>query len=545
VNSQLIVKYPFLNAVYAERIDPFLIFVSESLGFVNDQTVYSLLQLGIFFFGLWFLYQRDSPQEPSALPMAGVTLGACLLIAGFDPFLLKIHYFPWLLLGLIYLEEKTSFASVGITLLVTFLWVVAAGNIAFAGLLVAAIFVGLRDRGRAERSSKAVGVVVFLGLIMAAMLCPTFQMPSYPAGIQLGKDTVFASLPSPLFGMGHDVNSVFFDSVREGNRGLLIDLLILSFCLIPSFMMIRRGQLSRAAVITGTFFLVLIPFCEAFFPISWFVHAPFQALRRIVPGLNLIDIPHPLLLIILIITLFSLVKEQTFRSATGSLVLLLFGFGVVQFGSENLPYHGFRKGSLDHFKRLDEAGETAGSLSPAFSPSTYVIEKFGDWVLEEEAAKRRDFYYLKRLLPGEDFEWNVIAIENASNRKLAIDHNNMTRWSAARPQKAGDWFEIAFDRKISLLRIILSTHKFPSDYPRGILVESIDENGKSQELVRYDSWEGPVNWTKEGYPYFDSRSRVFIDLPKPITTSRLKFTQLQDTARFDWSIAEIKLYGSK
>ena len=119
----------------------------------------------------------------------------------------------------------------------------------------------------------------------------------------------------------------------------------------------------------------------------------------------------------------------------------------------------------------------------------------------------------------------------------AVDGNLDTRWTTGTRQTGDEWIEIRVDRSsdLGLLRMGLSAGA-SGDYPRGLLVESIEDHAV-RELYR-----GGV-MTQLFAGLVRSARRVEIDIPLPRNdTDVLRIRQTGRTQTQPWSIHELSLW---
>jgi hypothetical protein len=121
---------------------------------------------------------------------------------------------------------------------------------------------------------------------------------------------------------------------------------------------------------------------------------------------------------------------------------------------------------------------------------------------------------------------------------LAFDGNVETRWFTGTRQSGNEWLELQLKQPTDIGRVRIETSpRGLVDYPRRLVVESIDEQGVSQVL-----FEGSVlTRLIESLGIDDHRAPVDIDLP-PNRTSILRLRQTGETRRWFWSVHELSVW---
>jgi hypothetical protein len=114
-----------------------------------------------------------------------------------------------------------------------------------------------------------------------------------------------------------------------------------------------------------------------------------------------------------------------------------------------------------------------------------------------------------------------------------------TRWSTAGPQKPGDWLQLDLPAPVELAGVELELGRFRWDYPRGLAVELIGEDGAWRALPATVVLKGPLAWTGTHLVRLGA-DRVVVTFP-PTRTRGLRLLQTGRDGIFDWSIAELRL----
>jgi len=464
-----------------------------------------------------------------------------LLFTQLDPFILKIAWFPALLAALLYLSAESSALKAALLANVVVLWIISASALAPLGLLLAAIWIFQVSTKPPLHFPRSGILIVSMGLVFSIWMLPNSEFPQYPPGARLAPLSPFVTTPiSSMTGPMRQSNSIIFPAYQQDLRKASCLYLGLSagILLLPILVrFLRRSCLWRE--LRGTLFspalLLLVGWCLLFgelaLPDNMWAYSPFQSLRRVVPGLGLTPIPWELAPLMLTFGLLTCIPAwEMARAELAVLALSVLALLLGHCSTERFVVRreNSQAGLLD---RIDH------------SPSRYLVRHKGSWSADPTNLTVRSLDGLKKIALGTDLQYTAVANPNDAEKSLALDGNLETRWSSRGAQRKGDSFELDFDRPVRLLRIFLRLGAFKSDFPGGLAVD-ISKDGQSYErVVEEPHWLGPVDWTADGYPFFGPQQRVLIDLPQATAVRGLRLSQIAEGLPYDWSIAEIELYG--
>jgi hypothetical protein len=121
---------------------------------------------------------------------------------------------------------------------------------------------------------------------------------------------------------------------------------------------------------------------------------------------------------------------------------------------------------------------------------------------------------------------------------FAFDGDVETRWLTGTRQTGNEWLELRLKQPADIGRVRIETSpRGLLDYPRRLVVESVDEQGGAIVL-----FEGSVlTRLIESMSVDDHRAPVDIELP-PNRTSILRLRQTGETRRWFWSVHELSLW---
>jgi hypothetical protein len=177
------------------------------------------------------------------------------------------------------------------------------------------------------------------------------------------------------------------------------------------------------------------------------------------------------------------------------------------------------------------------------SPSLYVYKHFGFLPLEDHTRTSSG------ALTAD--EMTVRASTNSEQLPLLLDNRAETRWSPSRGVQRGDgseWLEVEASVPIYLEKLLLPVGSFSTDFPRGVRVvasTACGETGRSIELFKQPSWQGPLRFTTGGYPYFGHEQEVELPIGSASAYRCYRIEQIGTNGAFDWSVAELGVIGSE
>jgi hypothetical protein len=492
------VYVPALNLPIRERVDPLLSLFGAG-SFASPSTFY--FQVLIFAAGSFF-WSISRGAKPLDCAFASLLItGVVLLAVPHAPVYLSFHWLPALCAALHWGGSPFVSGLFGIV------FVLSAGAFAPLGALVATLAIA---KNHVERMLMS---VLFL---FSVVLLPVYEMPSYPAGARLNPITLRSFEPLPVAGPSLFPDPILASGLEVISGGvvpilLLVILSLLLLSRIPANM--KKAQLLGSLSVIGITLFELPAFRE---------QSIFSALSRLVPGVAL----KPFLPCVLLMILSAIFSLQFWpRRALAVLAPIALCAGIIN------PFW------LPH-----SAADllSVRSKEIATSPSGFAVRTFGGWSANGPAATKAKF--LKR---GKHFEAQLSASVNSDDVELAFDGDKKTRWSTRGPQRGGESLTLRFDRKVELHAVILSVGQSKSDYPRGLLIEAKNGEGSFKTLFEQKNWLGALRWTPEGYVYFGSQSEVIVTLPSIESLTELRITQTGSDPVFDWSIAELKLFGNR
>lgn len=523
------VYFDYLPAVTQERFDPAAAALASCFSQAWFEAAYLFCQVSIITIGLALLFKAHGRSlARSVFCACACALGATFVL-GWNPFLLKTHYFPLLLAALVVPRHDLVRA---LTLLAAgSFWIVSSGSAATIGLLLALLLYGAAKK-KLDRPGPATAAAALCLLAISVACIPDAYSPEYPPGAAVSVDNVLSSLPSPYLGSDRGLSPASFANYQHLTSIHTLRSIIVFFVLCACMLGAARDDTSKGLVLTSIFILVGIAL-DGFMSADNIEYSPMQVFARLIPGTTLLPTPSILLPLAIYTLAFALSRNQSNLKFDFCATLLL-----ISAVADNLTGH-----HLLGLAALPK-GNTVYPVDPntiELSRSASVVNYFGNWITEPGLAEARQFENLERLLQRRDFNWSADAGPRPDLAKLAIDGNSHTRWRTVRPQQPGDWFSVEFDRVVPVVKMVFSVRAAPSDYSRGFKIYPITEEGEEAPAEAFSPWLGPLQWTADGYPYFGRTTMVIVDLPQQLNLRGFKLEQTAN-AKFDWTISEIKLW---
>ncbi len=514
-----------LNFIGSGRIDPLLQWFFQS-----DGQFYFQGQIAIFCLGVSLLSFMFKDDKSFAIQLVGLVSYCLALYAllGRTITLCSVQWFPWVLAAYYFLvSRRESVFSYALFLIFSLLWIYTAGALAFAGILALG-FLGIRDR--LEKFAIPFGVLLLVVLFML----PSSSSPYYPGDARFFTTDRVVSRPQALVGPHLNLSSVDFVSYQ-------LQLQFTSI-FISAFAVISLGGFAlryvRSRLILLSLLVLSVVVCLEYYLLEiGLINTPYLFVSRVVPGLGLFPFLWGILSIVLVVIFSDLFFRQDSRAvcffACLSLFLFLARVGIFDVELEPLDYN-LSSSSATHESKVH------------WSPSRLVVEREGSWVADKNSFKNRFVGNLQRVSLPQTGLWMATASENNAEALLGLWDSN-TSWHTSSSMSPGQWFELRWEKPVSLVKVLLtlpSSDEGRQGFPRGLKLEGFNSQGESFLIRNIKSWNGPVRWTKESFPYYGSLGDVIVDFPKPSEVVGLRFTQTAQAPKALWSISEVKLYGN-
>ena len=114
------------------------------------------------------------------------------------------------------------------------------------------------------------------------------------------------------------------------------------------------------------------------------------------------------------------------------------------------------------------------------------------------------------------------------------DQDMTTRWGSARPQSDDMWIKIVLNNPQKLFGLQYLLGHWVHDYPRGLVVDVVDVEGKTHRVLRKRDYR-VLRFAIENDSVLSFRLPDF-------KIKEIILRQIGKDDFFDWSVAELELY---
>lgn len=534
----IIAWYEKLNLVVHERIDPLFLSLFAFFQIPISKEFYIILQGIVFISGLIWLSKETERKLISAIPVSLLAFLALLQIVGPDPFFLKAHWFPALVASFISFEKRLDIAGAIVALGVTILWCLSSGVLSVFGLILAIQFVVVFSARTQSSVFFFISVIIFL--VTAYLLTPIIALPGFPHWARLAPIGPEAWYFAPKIGPQVTPDPLNYHAIVLASKAVLKSAIWYSVAVLALSYIWNGAKLTlHLAVMVGISALLIAG--ESFVPASMYGYLPSSILFRLVPFLGLERVSW--LLAPLCITAISLALQP--RNPTSPKKIAVTGFLVclLYFVSSKGVDTKLLYGASDSFSTHAECGEEVVECSVPYFATAHIRKTFGDWILLANDRKGRGKEDYLKVFPHESLSGAVIFSDSSVNQSYAIDGNLRTAWKSADVQREGASMTLTLSKPVNISKVSLRIRPHSPEFPRAFKVETSLDGVDFQTVSSMLPWHGPVEWTKEGVPYYGLQSSVDIHLEKSVSLSVLRITLLANDELHQWAINEIELFS--
>jgi 4-amino-4-deoxy-L-arabinose transferase-like glycosyltransferase len=125
---------------------------------------------------------------------------------------------------------------------------------------------------------------------------------------------------------------------------------------------------------------------------------------------------------------------------------------------------------------------------------------------------------------------------NKTDPQLTIDNNINTRWASGEPQNPSMYLQVRFAKPKLVKAVVIKSGQWRTDFARKLEILCQNEINNEIILLNGEDYLDLMNY------YQDKSLKVFV--PEYVCRS-LTFRQIGSDSYFDWSIAELKIYGER
>ncbi|NLF24142.1 MAG: hypothetical protein GX589_00590 [Deltaproteobacteria bacterium] len=547
------------NAYYSWRLDPLLAYVESAVASLwgGEFSLQSHLILLLLFLcsGLyvWLNYLDCSTARILGACLSALFLLFVLFLWGQDAVIIgSLVWLPWLAL----VASKAQAAGSNCSKSMFFLLLVSCLNALSANQLsiITAIAALVAAAGSAPNSA-CVGVrrwVWALALIppfLVLQVTPLPPFPDYPPLAHVVSLTGVRGWVRPLVGdqtFPIDVIDQIF--IKSAYRTLCL-LLFLAFLVV----VIRSALESRgdcASNSRATFFLragavtVVLVALDVLVPQTISVAAPLATINRLSPALFQL----PLVPVVLALSLFFAVSYVQLSRNMVLLVMIFLSVGFLSYDAKAPEGYVWRMGFLQKKNALSawQDRRAARYKHILLSPSYSLINSYGVSLLDDQAI------FTAPVFRDIDFDGVIFSDSNGARGGDLFrlqPENEGKRWIAHHGGQRGDeWLHVYFPKLLKIRGVELFTGEFKADFPRGVevlisrsCVAEVDDFGSYDQILDMPIWQGSVQFSAKGYPYYGAQAEVKLIFPAPVETRCLLIKQTGHSPYYEWSLTGFRL----
>ncbi len=544
-----------INQYVMWRSDPVIVWISglltnsEGVGYRPDL----LLNMGVFWIGASLLYYQFCKGRLLAILASLVAVTSISITFGLDRVLIEsLTWVPYLALVLRMIVQASQNTSILLKAL-QFLALIflscrvsaSANQLSLIWISAGWLWASLDGNWKSNSRIRYLALLIaFLPALFTPVLAPSASIPDYPSFAHVVPDDGLAGFTRPLLGPDLPLQTINREAVKHGGYPLLVALLIL----MAGFLRWTRepagwpSALLEYSLYAGILSLAL----DLFLPESLSEVAPLLTLARTVPGWFPFSLDATVAIFAITSIYLILVKRRAiFVLAVFSLVLVA--------SAQRFPLNPISSKTAirAHLRAANHALLSAAQKESAeallASPSYYVINYFGYDLMQN----RLDIEKATAAESLSKTNFKINSSDKSEARSLArlSDGKDSSRWSPKTGKQTGnEWLELVWDEPLTIRGLDLAPGKFSADFPRGLRISyqegcSLEEQKSANyiPLLSYPNWQGPLEFTEQGYPYFGAQSQVRVYFPEPVLVKCLLVEQTGITEAFDWSVAEVGL----
>ncbi|MBX7144494.1 MAG: hypothetical protein K1X79_08605 [Oligoflexia bacterium] len=499
--------------------------------------------------------------DPKERPLRAALQSTCAALVwtltlrtlfGFDHVIIGcMTWLPWLVLGVVWSLRRGSLNTSSFIVILFLTWRLAssANQLAF-GLAILAWVLALAccDRHLWPTANSRAGILMLISLALS--LLPLAQAPyvntqGFPVDSHLVSHDGLPAMVRALVGESPRIPFINRLWLKESLKDCSVIFFALSA--IAFYLCHRRRAVSK--LMWYALGLALIILFDTL-PIEHVAQiAPLAALGRIIPGYFLYPCAYlGLATLPLLLLLASPQRALLSTICLGALALVPpTSGGYMQLALGKLVDLASQR-ALAEYSLLNASEQQ--TLQPViYSPSYTILNAIGLWpAFEQDRIKHTDFMPVR----AEEVSITASTTDPRYSTSAMLDRDEATRWATGRASQHGDeWIYIKFAKPIQLSALELDVAGYFTDFPRGVRLSALtpcpeanlspEARGNVHELVHYWPWEGALEISKFGFPYFQPQHQVRIFLPKVETIECLLVEQTGFAPQHDWSVAELRL----
>lgn len=234
------------------------------------------------------------------------------------------------------------------------------------------------------------------------------------------------------------------------------------------------------------------------------------------------------------------VGAQLAEAANGALAIQPANLRVDAYGKSSHP------NVLPEFRALHDAAIVYPSALPSTDSIPAMLQRAG-WRFTVTGVV--GYRILSRFAPAAPpgtllaaRNWTISAFPERTDPRAVLDGQPNTRWTTGEPQRPGAWLRVDLGSPVRITGLTLHLGPFRTDYPRGLAVEISPDGIRWERVSAEVMLQGPLAWAGT-HLLRDGVDGVLVSFG-PVQVRALRMVQTGRDPVFDWSVAELYLYGS-
>ena len=349
---------------------------------------------------------------------------------------------------------------------------------------------------------------VFVGLLVL----PQSLVGVFPDGARLSAENRFNYLPLAGIGPWLEYYGINFDAASELVCGKLV--VMVSALILVLIARLRFDTEHNFHYLFTSFVFVAVVFVEC---LDWglvYEHLPYVQLRQLFYGLGLV----PLSGWLLVFGYFFFEFGCRCKLITAQIAV------VVYFAAYLITGHSYYQ--------LIASGDKPLLLQAMTSNVSSGYEDVVETIKSCPKPARID----RRGL-------GIVASHRDDLVAKVFDERFETRWTTGEPQAGGEVLSVFSEQPMKLSGVVLATGNSGGDFPRGVKVELSNDGVTYREVLSLEEWNGPIEVTSDGVPYWGNRAKVLLRFPVVSDVYIIRITQTASDEYYYWSVSELILYG--
>lgn len=372
-------------------------------------------------------------------------------------------------------------------------------------------------------------VVIAPALVATFIRAPHAPFPDYPALAHVVPDDGLDGIMHPLIGKDYPIHVLDRTAVKSE---LYLPALVLTGILFLSWLLMRkRLRFKGTIIVLLTLALATLTLLDVALPEQYAALAPLMSLSRLTPWGTIFCITSIALASAAWLAGVFLLSNHARKTSAVLLILALCSCG-------------YREWIKLEERRVEYAALMHPTVrSVAISPSAATLRR------HLRATGAAPGHLLPDIAQLSSATWENISARRPSfeasagvtSKRIQKDPSAPPAPPIRFPRPTGsESLSISFPTPVTAKGLALDLGKHTSDFPRGLTLLTGPCKAPESTLATYPDWQGAVELTPSGYPYFLGQGDVRIVFASEATFSALCLRQTQSSV-FDWYIKGVRL----